>query len=71
MNEIIELVYIIEELKKDEIDFNLIDNKIKEIKGIIIKYPKLDWDFLNDIRKKDKNDIENWINICIKTVHVL
>ena len=35
MNEIIELVYIIEELKKDEIDFNLIDNKIKEIKGII------------------------------------
>ena len=71
MIQIVELVHVILELKKDNINYAFIDSKLNCFNDVKKKYPCIDWDFLEDVREKTKEEINNWIDFCTKTVHVL
>ena len=71
MIQIVELVHVILELKKDNIIYAFIDSKLNCFIDVIKKYPCVDWSFLEFVWEKTKEEINNWIDFCTKTVHVL
>lgn len=71
MKQVYSLVKVIEALKKESIDYVYIESMLGCFDDIKKKYPMIDWQFLECVKEKSKEEIKNWINICIKTVHIL
>lgn len=71
MKEILELVRIIEFLKEGRNDYSYVYAKLNNFPSIKEKYPNLDWSFLDYLEDKSKEEIKKWIDVCVKTVHIL
>lgn len=71
MEQIIELVDVIEILKKDIIDYDALFPKLDGFNDVKKKYQNIDWNFLYLVKEKSREEIDKWIDICLKTVHVL
>lgn len=74
MNEVILLIDILNSLLKEDYtkeDNEQIIEKYRQLNEIPVLYPELNWEFIEQLNTKDKKEIKQWVERCMKTVWVV
>ncbi len=70
MEERIILAKILVMLRGKKYDYEEIEKLAGQICYFRHKYNNIDWSFLDNIGKKSEEEVEKWLDFCIKNVYI-